>query len=69
MDDFTLLQVLQKELIETLKARKSMVGQDVTRNVCCAKIRRLRLQLQEVMLRIERKCSGYWRLDKENWYK
>lgn len=68
MDDFTLLKVLQNELVETLQARKNAKGQETTRAICRSRIRRLRLQIQEVMLRIERGCIGYWRIGTEEWY-
>jgi hypothetical protein len=66
MSDFELLKSLQNELIETLEDRKT-VEQWIPRTCCKAKIRRLRLQIQEVMLRIENKCEGCIKYDKENW--
>ena len=66
MSDFELLKSLQTELIETLEERKS-VEQWIPRNCCKAKIRRLRLQIQEVMLRIEMKCEGSIKYKKEGW--
>ena len=65
MSDFDLLKCLQKELVETLELRK--LTNEWIPNICCkAKIRRLRLEIQEVMLRIERKCCCYKR-GKEDW--
>lgn len=58
MDDFTLLKALQKELIDTLEQRKNVVHW-CTRGVSVAKIRRLCLQIQEVMRRIEKQCQGW----------
>lgn len=66
--DFELLRALQEELIDTLKERKSITSGYIPRTCCKGKIRRLRLQIQEVMLRIEQKCdSPYYRKDKESW--
>lgn len=66
--DFDLLISLQEELRNTLEERKRVVnaGYFVPRSCCKAKIRRLRLQIQEVMLRIEDRCEG-WRNGKEKW--
>ena len=66
MSDFELLKALQEELATTLEARKT--SEQLTHNVCRTKIRRLRLQISEVMLRIERKCTSYIIMDKEGWY-
>lgn len=66
MSDFELLKSLQNELIETLKERKKH-SPYIPRTCCKAKIHRLRLQIQEVMLRIENKCDGYMKYDKEKW--
>ena len=67
MSVFELLKALQKELIDTLKERKR-TKMYFSRSCCKAKIHRLRLQIQEVMLRIEQKCEGYYRGDdKEAW--
>lgn len=64
MSDFKLLEALQQELISTLQERKSNKGW--LPNSCSkAKIHRLRLQIQEVMLRIERKCMTTYKLDDE----
>lgn len=52
MSDFQLLQNLQRELIDTLIERKK-VEKWFPRACCKAKVRRLRLQIQEIMLRIE----------------
>ena len=66
MSDFDLLKYLQNELIEVLNARKQV--EEFIPNSCCkAKIRRLRLEIQEVMLRIERKCVGWYKDGKERW--
>ena len=69
MDDFTLLKTLQKELVRTLEIRKAAIGGFITRGICKAKIRRLRLQIQEVMQRIERACDSCYKVEKEDWYK
>ena len=66
MTDFELLKGLQSELIETLEERKT-VKKWIPRTCCKAKIRRLRLQIQEVMLRIEMKCEGTIKYHKEGW--
>lgn len=60
MSDFELLQALQSELIFILEERKK-VKKWIPRTCCRAKIHRLRLQIQEVMLRIERKCNGWFK--------
>ena len=66
LSDFDLLKYLQNELIEVLNARKEV--EEFIPNSCCkAKIRRLRLEIQEVMLRIERKCEIFWKNGKERW--
>lgn len=57
MSDFEMLKALQKELVYILNQRKNIKGW-MPRACCKAKINRLRLQLQEIMLRIERKCGG-----------
>ncbi len=68
MDDFTLLKALQKELIDTLDQRKKVVHW-CAREVSVAKIRRLRLQIQEVMRRIEKQCCGCYIPDAgETWH-
>lgn len=66
MSDFELLKCLQNELIATLIKRKAQTG-ILPRDCCKTKIRRLRLQIQEVMLRIENRCEGYIKYDKELW--
>ena len=67
MSDFELLKALQSELIFTLEERKK-VKTWIPRTCCRAKIHRLRLQIQEVMLRIERKCEGsYKSVELEGW--
>lgn len=65
MSDFELLKALQKELVETLEERKR-IGVYVPRSCSKAKIRRLRLQIQEVTVRIENKCRG-WKNGREGW--
>lgn len=68
MTDFELLKALQKELIDALNERKK-VGETYYVPKTCnkAKIHRLRLQIQEVMMRIEQKCGGFFKKDKEGW--
>ena len=66
MSDFEMLKTLQQELVTTLEARKT--SEHVTHNVSRTKIRRLRLQISEIMLRIERKCTSYMNINKEGWY-
>lgn len=66
ISDFDLLKCLQNELIEVLQKRR-LVNEWIPNNVSRAKIRRLRLEIQEVMLRIERKCDGYCKHGKEDW--
>ena len=69
MDDFTLLKTLQRELIRTLELRKAAVGGYIVRSFCKAKIHRLRLQIQEVMRRIEDSCDSCYEVRKEGWYR
>lgn len=66
MGDFELLKALQCELIKTLEERKKS-ERWFPRSCCKAKIRRLRLQIQDVMFRIERKCESYYKDGKEDW--
>lgn len=68
MSDFDLLKCLQKQLVEVLNER-AKIKDWIPNNCCKAKIRRLRLEIQDVMLRIERKCNTYWKDGKEDWEK
>ncbi len=68
MSDFDLLLALQKELADTLEKRTQLSNTWVPDSLGKAKIRRLRLLIQEIMLRIERSCEGYI-CEKEAWYK
>lgn len=68
MSDFDLLKTLQKELIDTLQERMNTHGW-LPRSCCAAKIRRLRLQIQEVMLRLERDCNCAYKNMVEKWEK
>jgi len=65
MSDFELLKALQNELVETLENRKKV--KYFTHETSKAKINRLRLSLNEVMLRIERKCGSYYKHEPEGW--
>lgn len=69
MSDFELLIALQTELTVTLKQRAKLTEPWVPRELSKAKIHRLRLQIQEVMLRIERACAGSCIYKKETWHK
>lgn len=64
--DFELLKTLQSELIEVLEERKK-TEHWISRSCCKAKVHRLRLQIQEVMFRIEQKCDSYYKDGKEKW--
>lgn len=64
MSDFELLKYLQNELVEVLNERKKVVT-NIPNSCCKSKIHRLRLEIQEVMLRIERKCYGGYKNGKE----
>lgn len=66
MSDFELLKALQKEFIDTLSNRKKVVKY-FNRTCCKAKIHRLRIQIQELMLRIEDKCEVFYKDEKEKW--
>lgn len=68
MNDFVLLQQLQEDLISTLEKRKNAQGDWITRDISRTRINRLRLQIQEVMLRIERSCTSCVTIGKEDWY-
>lgn len=65
MSDFELLKALQNELLETLEKRKN--SETITHENCKTKINRLRLSINEVMLRIERKCTSFYRHEQEGW--
>ena len=67
MSEFELLKNLQLELVNTLEKRRKSEGKYVQREFCRAKIRRLRLEISEVMLRIERKCVHSFLFEKEKW--
>ena len=67
MSDFELLKNLQLELVNTLEKRRQSEGEHVRREFCRAKIRRLRLEISEIMLRIERKCVYSFLFEKEEW--
>lgn len=66
ISDFELLKLLQSELIEILVERKK-TEKWFARSCCKAKIHRLRLQIQDVMIRIENKCDTYCKCGKEEW--
>ena len=66
--DFELLKQLQSELISALEERKKATPWVLINRGCCrAKIRRLRLLIGDVMFRIERKCAGGYKRDREGW--
>ncbi len=65
MSDFELLKALQTELVETLENRKNT--EYITHEMSKAKVNRLRLSLNEVMLRIERKCVSFYKNEPEAW--
>lgn len=65
MSDFDLLKALQQELITTLENRRKV--KYTTHDISKAKINRLRLQINEVMLRIERACGSYYVERPEAW--
>ncbi len=66
ISDFDMLQILQSELVKVLNERKS-VEKWFPRSCCKAKVHRLRMQIQEVMVRIESKCETYYKNGKEDW--
>ncbi len=65
MSDFEMLKALQKELVTTLENRRKC--EEITHDVCKAKVHRLRLQIQEIMLRIERSCDSFYKKTLEKW--
>lgn len=65
MSDLDLLRGLQAELVSTLKNRKE--AEFITHDISKAKIRRLRLQIAEIMLRIERACDSLCTKHSEIW--
>ncbi len=69
MSDFDLLIALQKELAAILDKRARIINDWVPRTLSKAKIHRLRLQIQEVMLRIENTCEGSYIQGKEVWHR
>lgn len=66
ISDFEMLKCLQNELIKTLEERKK-IDKWLPRSCCKAKVHRLRLQIQDVMCRIEQKCETHWKDGKEDW--
>lgn len=68
MSDFDLLLALQKELVDTLKLRACIHDDWIPSTLSKSKIQRLRLQIQEIMLRIERSCQGTYIHGKEPWH-
>lgn len=66
MSDFERLNCLQEELNAVLNERMNFKGY-IPKTCCKSKINRLRLELNEVMLRIERACCGNYK-NKETWY-
>lgn len=65
MSDFELPKALQNELVETLENRKN--SKTITHENGKAKINRLRISINEVMLRIERKCISFYRYEPGGW--
>lgn len=59
MSDFELLKALQNKLVETLEKRKN--SKTITHENGKAKVNRLRLSINEGMLRIERKCTSFYK--------
>lgn len=72
MSEFELLKTLQKRLIELLEERIQAMPKgypnNCSRRICKTKFRRLRLQIQEVMMRIENQFRDY-DIEKEEWCK
>lgn len=66
VSDFELLKHLQNEMLELLAERKLKAAW-IPRNLSKARLHRLRLEIQEVMLRIERKCESCYKTGKEAW--
>lgn len=64
--DFEMLKYLQNELVNILEERKK-TDRWFPRSCCKAKVHRLRLQIQDVMCRIEQKCDTYYKNGKEDW--
>lgn len=65
MSKLEALTYLQTELQRTLQERKK--AKYITKEICTAKIRRLRLQIQELMIQIERECKSIWTKEPEEW--
>lgn len=66
ISDFEMLKNLQSEFVDVLNERKK-TEKWIPRSCCKAKVHRLRLHIQEVMLRIENKCDAYYKDGKEDW--
>ena len=64
ISDFELLKHLQNEMLELLLERK-LQSAWIPKKLSKARFRRLRLEIQEVMLRIERKCESYYKNGRE----
>lgn len=65
MSDFELLKDLQNELVKTLEKRKNT--KYITHETSKAKVNRLRIFINELMLRIERKCTSFYKSEPEGW--
>lgn len=69
MTKLDLLKVLQKEFVGVLENRAKLTHIDSTpRNAGKTKLKRLRLQIQELMLEIERSCD-FAKYNIEEWEK
>lgn len=68
MTKLDLLKVLQKEFVGVLENRAQLKKSSTPRNAGKTKLKRLRLQIQELMLEIERSCD-FAKYNIEEWEK
>lgn len=70
MSDFDYLKYLVKEYTDALELRREAQQKGIRyieNRYCKSKLRRLRLEIQNCMLEIERKCDSVCYIDKEEW--
>lgn len=71
MSDFDYLKRLMKEYTTALELRRQAIKKGAyyaEKSYQKAKLHRLRIEIQECMLRIERNCGGF-RISDEEWMK
>lgn len=66
MSDFEILKALMSEYISTLERRRAIVH-FIPRNASRTKLKRLRIEIGDIMHRIEQKCDSAYKNGKEEW--